>query len=136
MKRKIVLHFSREIWDKPIIYRLIKDFNLILNILKANVLPKRESFMVLEIEGSDGDCRDGIEYLKECGVTIESIEQDIRTGRREMYALRSLYGDLSDRGAVNKSRNDGSYLLRPNMCSGCELCVSACPPRAMEVHIE
>ena len=26
--KKIVLHFSKENWSKPIVYRLVKDFNL------------------------------------------------------------------------------------------------------------
>lgn len=135
MKRKIVLHFSREIWDKPIIYRLIKDFNLILNILKANVLPKRESFMVLEIEGSDNDCRKGFEYLKECGVTIEPIEQDI--GRDEEKCTHcGACTAICPTGALSIKRETMEVVFCSEMCSGCELCVPACPPRAMEVHIE
>jgi L-aspartate semialdehyde sulfurtransferase ferredoxin len=135
MKRKIVLHFSRDIWDKPIIYRLIKDFNLVLNILKANVLPKRESFMVLEIEGSDGDYRDGIEYLKECGVTIEPIEQDI--GRDEEKCTHcGACTAICPTGALSIRRETMEVIFTSDMCSGCELCVPACPPRAMEVHIE
>jgi len=135
MKRKIVLHFSRDIWDKPIIYRLIKDFNLILNILKASVLPKRESFMVLEIEGSDGNYRDGIKYLKECGVTIESIEQDI--GRDEEKCTHcGACTAICPTGALSIKRETMEVIFSSDMCSGCELCVPACPPRAMEVHIE
>ena len=135
MKRKIVLHFSRDIWDKPIIYRLIKDFNLILNILKASVLPKRESFMVLEIEGSDSDYRDGIEYLKECGVTIESIEQDIERDEEKCTHCGACTA-ICPTGALSIKRETMEVIFTSDMCSGCELCVSACPPRAMEVHIE
>ena len=41
--KRIVLHFTKEIWDKPIVYRLVKEYNLIFNILKANVLPRQKA---------------------------------------------------------------------------------------------
>ena len=55
MKKRITLRFKRSQIDKPIVYRLAKDFNLIYNILRANVSPRAESMMVLEVEGSEAD---------------------------------------------------------------------------------
>ncbi len=75
--KKIVLHFSKENWNKPIVYRLVKDFNLSFNILKASVLPRQESFMVLELSGPKADFKKGMEYLAEMGIGVEPIEKDI-----------------------------------------------------------
>lgn len=135
MKKKIVLHFPREIWDKPIIYRLIKDYSLVLNILKASVLPKRESFMVLEIEGDDLNCRSGIQYLLESGVTIEPIAQDIKRDEERCTHCGACTA-ICPTGALSIERETMEVLFDSEMCSGCELCVPACPPRAMEVNIE
>jgi ferredoxin len=135
MKKKMVLHFPREIWDKPVIYRLIKDHNLVLNILKASVLPKRESFMVLEIEGDDLDCRSGMQYLVDSGVTIEPIEQDIKRDEDRCTHCGACTA-ICPTGALSIRRETMEVIFDSEMCSGCELCVPACPPRAMEVHIE
>ena len=135
MKKKIVLHFSREIWDKPIIYRLIKDYNLIPNILKANVLPKRESFMVLELDGEQIDCRAGIQYLKDSGVTIEPIEQDIKRDEEKCTHCGACTA-ICPTGSLSIKRDTMEVIFDSEMCSGCELCVPACPPHAMEVRIE
>ena len=135
MKKKIVLHFPREIWDKPIIYRLIKDYSLVLNILKASVLPKRESFMVLEIEGDDLNCRSGMQYLLESGVTIEPIAQDIKRDEERCTHCGACTA-ICPTGALSIERETMEILFDSEMCSGCELCVPACPPRAMEVNIE
>ncbi|MBC8436540.1 MAG: (Fe-S)-binding protein, partial [Candidatus Omnitrophica bacterium] len=35
--QKIVLHFPRRMVDQPIVYKLVKDFDLKFNILKAHV---------------------------------------------------------------------------------------------------
>ena len=40
MKRRIILRFKKNMIDKPVVYKLVKDFNLIFNILRANISPK------------------------------------------------------------------------------------------------
>ena len=60
MKKRIILRFKRNTIDKPIVYRLVKDYNLIFNILRANISPKAESIMVMEIEGTEGNFKKGI----------------------------------------------------------------------------
>ena len=42
MPKRFVLRFGKDIRIKPIIYRLVKDHDLIINILKANVNPNKE----------------------------------------------------------------------------------------------
>jgi len=39
--KRIVLHFPRRLVDQPIVYNLIKDYNLSFNILKASITRKR-----------------------------------------------------------------------------------------------
>jgi len=43
--------FSSENSDKPIIYHLAKDYDLIINIVKATINPHKEGTMVLELTG-------------------------------------------------------------------------------------
>ena len=62
--KRVVLHFSRSIWDKPIVYRLIKDYNLVFNILKARVLPYEDAILVLEISGEQDDYEKGIGLIE------------------------------------------------------------------------
>ncbi|HCP60132.1 MAG TPA: (Fe-S)-binding protein, partial [Dehalococcoidia bacterium] len=51
ISKKIVLHFPQRITDRPIVCRLIKDYDLEFNILKASVSPDKEGLMVLELRG-------------------------------------------------------------------------------------
>ena len=64
MKKRIILRFKSKTIDKPIVYRLAKDFDLVYNILRANVSPRAESMMVLEIEGEEAHFAEGMEYLR------------------------------------------------------------------------
>ena len=53
--RKIVLRFPRTLVDQPTVSRLVRDYNLDFNILKASVDPKDEGLLVMELVGQRKD---------------------------------------------------------------------------------
>ena len=53
--KRIVLRFPKRMVDRPIIYRLVKDFDLEFNILKASITPEQEGLMVLELKGNQSE---------------------------------------------------------------------------------
>jgi len=131
--KKIVLRFPRRLVDRPIVYRLIKDFNLEFNILKASVTPDEEGLLVIELSGERNNYDKGIKYLTETGVGIQSLSQDVT--RNE--------GRCTQCGACITVCPAGAFELDPltrqvtfdnEKCLACELCIKACPPRAMELH--
>ena len=67
VSKRIVLHFPRRLVDQPIVYKLVKDFDLKFNILKANVTPLEEGLMVLELNGKKEEFHKGLERTQECG---------------------------------------------------------------------
>jgi len=52
VSKKIVLHFPVRLVDRAIVYHLIKDYDLELNIMKASIIPDAEGLMVKK-EASD-----------------------------------------------------------------------------------
>ena len=77
VSKRIVLRFPRRLVDRPLVYKLVKDYNLEFNILKASVTPEEEGLMVLELSGKQGDYDKGIRYLTETGVRIQSLSQNV-----------------------------------------------------------
>jgi ferredoxin len=127
----LVLHFSKENWKKPIVYKLVKDFNLSFNILKASVLPRQESFMVLELSGPKADFKRGMEYLAEVGVGVEPIGKDIARVEQKCIHCGACTA-VCPTGSLSISRKTMEVTFDSSRCSACELCIKACPPRAME----
>jgi ferredoxin len=133
ISKRIVLHFPRRMVDRPIVFRLIKDYNLEFNILKASVTPEEEGLMVIELKGKQEDYDKGIRYLLKTGVKIQSLSQDvIRNDERCTHC-----------GACITICPTGAFELEPltrrvnfynEKCLACGLCIKACPPRAMELH--
>ena len=71
VSKRIVLHFPRRLVDRPIVCRLVKDYDLEFNILKASVTPEEEGLLVLELSGKQKEYDEGIRYLTEAGVKIQ-----------------------------------------------------------------
>lgn len=132
--RRLVLKFSRETWDKPIVYRLVKDFNLVFNILKAEVMPRQEAVMVLEMSGRSSDFATGLQYLEECGVVVQPLSRDvIRNEDRCTHCGACMAVCPSEAFRVD---SDSTIKFDAGRCVGCGLCVPACPPRAMELTLD
>ena len=77
IKKKVVLHFPKRMVDEPILYRLIKDYDLEFNILKASITPEAEGLMVVELIGDQKHYDQGVKYLIDSGVKIQSLSQDV-----------------------------------------------------------
>ncbi len=133
MKRIYVLHFNQNNYDKPIVYQLIKSYDLVVNILRAVILPRKESYLVLEIDGDEILMEQGLTYLKESGVEVESIRKSVKRNE-EICTSCGACTAICPTGALYIERPSMKVLFAPEKCSGCGLCVNACPPRAMEVN--
>ena len=133
MKKRVILRFKRNTIDKPIVYRLVKDFDLVFNILRANVSPKAESMMVMEIEGDDTKFAQGMEYLRSSNIGIEPIEQDINRDEDRCVHC-GLCTSVCAPEALSIDRETMKVSFDYERCVACELCVKVCPVRAMHVY--
>ena len=131
--KKIVLRFPRRLVDRPIVSRLVKDYDLDFNILKASFTPDEEGLMVLELNGEQEDYDKGIRYLTETGVKIQSLSQDV-TRNEERCTHCGACVTICPTGAFELEPLTRRVLFDNEKCLACGLCIKACPPRAMEVH--
>lgn len=132
--KKIVLIFPKEKIDKPIVYRLIKDYNLVFNILKASITPDQEGHMVLELTGEDAEIEKGIKYLKEQGVSIQPLSKDIKVNWDKCVQCGACVSICPTGALYIKDKKTMEVAFDPDKCIACELCIRPCPPRAIEVH--
>jgi len=133
VSKRIVLHFPHRMVDQPIVYKLVKDYDLKFNILKAYVTPQEEGLMVLELSGKKEDFDKGIEYLQSCGVKIQPLSQDVIRNESKCTDC-GVCVTICPTGALVVDPHTRKVLFYDNKCIACELCVKACPTRAMEVH--
>jgi L-aspartate semialdehyde sulfurtransferase ferredoxin len=133
VNKKVVLHFPKRMVDEPILFKLIKDYDLVFNILKASITPEAEGLMVVELKGEQSNYDQGVQYLINCGVKIQSLSQDV-TRNEEKCTSCGACVTVCPAGAF--SNEPGSMTVRFNnqKCVACGACIKACPFRAMELH--
>lgn len=133
VSKRIVLHFPSRLVDRPIVSRLVRDFNLDFNILKASITPEEEGLLVLELTGKQSDYDKGIKYLTDSGLRIQSLSQDfVRNEERCTHCGACI--TICPAGAFELDPKTRQVIFRDEKCLACGICVKACPPRAMEVH--
>jgi len=133
ISKKIVLKFPGSLVERPIVYRLIKDYDLEFSILKASIAPNEEGLLVLELKGERQNYKKGIEYLKSIGVEIQPLSQDVtRNESRCTDCGACVISCPTDAFEVDPKTREVKFISEK--CIACELCIKICPPRAMELH--
>jgi len=131
--KRIVLHFPHRLVDQPIVYKLVKDYDLRFNMLKASITPQEEGIMVLELSGKKESFDKGIEYLQSCGVRIQPLSQDVKRNETKCTHC-GVCVPICPTAALTVDPATRKVSFHSDKCIACELCVKVCPTQAMEVH--
>ncbi len=70
------LSYPRALIKEPILYQLVKKFDLIFSIRGASV-SEDMGLVAVEFEGSTDQIERAIEWLRQTGVTVEPIEKNV-----------------------------------------------------------
>jgi ferredoxin len=130
--RRIVLHFPDRLLDQPIICKLVKDYDLEFNILKASVTPKEEGLLVLELRGEKDSYEQGVGYLKKMGVRLQPLSQDV-VRNEEKCTHCGVCVPVCPTAALEVEPSTRKVDFKKDKCIACEICVNVCPVRAMEI---
>ncbi len=132
-RSRVVLHFPPNLVEQPIVCQLIKKFDLEFIILRADIDRNKEGLLVLELAGVKENFRRGVVFLKDNGISVQPLSQDIvRIEERCTHCgaclticpSEALYRDVSNR----------EVRFEQSKCIACDLCLKGCPVRAMEIH--
>jgi ABC-type methionine transport system ATPase subunit len=76
-RMRVRLTFPPSLIQEPILYRLVKDFDIVINIRRADV-KEDYGWVVLELDAKDEKTLDkGVAWLKAKGVQVDPIERDV-----------------------------------------------------------
>lgn len=131
-KRRLVLTFPPKLVEEPITYRLIKDYDLVVNILRAKISPQEEGRLMIEIRGDKEAVNKGIDYLKELGVSIQPLARDIRWLENKCTHC-TVCVPLCPTEAIVVDREKMEISFDKDKCIACGACIPACPYRAIEI---
>ena len=132
IKKRVVLHFPKVLVEKPIVYKLVKEFDLEFNILKAEVNPNEEGLVVLELKGSSDNVGQGIRYLEKTGVRVQLLSKDVSMDKDKCVDC-TVCVPLCPTQALVKDPQTFEVEFIKEKCIACGICIHICPYGAMSI---
>jgi len=133
MKERFILNFPPECSGKPITYYLIKNYNLEVNILRAEITAGKEGRLLIEVTAEEEDLKNGLHYLKNENVLVYPLSRELILNVDECVHC-GLCTAVCFSGALEMDRINWELLFNPEKCVACELCIRACPLRLITLH--
>jgi len=75
-KVRLFVSFPEQLVDRPLIYEVIKKFDVVPNIRRANV-EDHSGWVILEMHGDTAQLDASVAYLEELGCTVNRMEGDV-----------------------------------------------------------
>ena len=125
--QNLMLFFPRCECEKPIIYHLVKDHNLIVNVYRAKVTPEEEGYLVLDVTGTEEDIAGAMDFVRTFNVSINTTGRGvIRDDKRCTHCGACLA--LCPTGALHiASAATREVAYSEAKCIECLKCIKVCP---------
>ncbi len=135
VSKKVVLHFPENLVGKPITYELVKNYDIIFNILKAKIaIDGGEGLLLLELTGTEENLNKSLRYLKKLGVKAEPLTKDILWSK-DYCVMCGICSSICPGHAFYISAPDMTVKFEPEKCIGCEECLRVCPYNAIRLRL-
>jgi len=76
LRERYYLTYPRALIKEPILYHLVKKFDLVFNIRGASVSDEM-GLVAVEFEGTSDQIERALKWLRQTGVTVEPIEKNV-----------------------------------------------------------
>ncbi len=125
-KKKVVLTFPPESVEDPIIFNLIRDHGLKVNILRASIDPGKQGRMAVELSGEESQFSSASEYLNRKGIDMEPLTEEIRH-KEDLCLSCTACVPICPTGALTVDREAWIVSYNADKCVVCLSCMDACP---------
>lgn len=125
--QKVFLYFPKSETEKPIVYQLVKEYNLVVNIYRAKVTPEEEGYLSLEITGTEADMERAYSYLNEFEVDIHAGNIGLHWDPEECVHCGNCIAHCPT-GALHFTDKDSRTVgFNESKCVECLACLPNCP---------
>jgi NAD-dependent dihydropyrimidine dehydrogenase PreA subunit len=133
VKKKYLLSFTPAIVNEPLTYKMIKEYDLLVNILRAEV-SERGGRLLIEVEGKPSQMNKGISFLKDAGVEVRELNEYVNRDEDRCTNCGACLS-ICPADAFEMDKQTWKVLFKGDRCIACGLCIDTCPPRAMKLRI-
>ena len=132
-RKRVVLEFPPSVVQTPITYILAKEYDIISNILRAEIAPEESGKLVIEIDGLPDKLEEAIERIKGYGIEVTEIARKV-TFNMDKCTHCGACISVCLAGALKLDEEFHLQFIEPK-CTVCEMCVTSCPVDVVNIDI-
>jgi ferredoxin len=125
--KKLMLFFPRCECEKPIIYHLVKDHNLIVNVYRARVTPEEEGYLVLDVTGTEEDIQKGMDFVKTFNVSINYTGKGVTVDENSCTHCGHCITHCPTGALHIENLATREVIYTESKCIECMGCIRVCP---------
>ena len=129
----MVLRFPADTVNEPITYTLIKEYDVLINILNADITHGKEGNLLIEMAGDKGNVDKAVIYLEKKQVEISPVVKTILFTESACIHCGAC-SSVCFPGALEMDPESRELQFLPDKCVACELCIKACPLMLFELN--
>ncbi|MGD0817385.1 MAG: NIL domain-containing protein [Methanomassiliicoccales archaeon] len=127
--RKFLLTFAPAVANQPITQGLWRNFDITVNILKADI-DESGGRLVIEIAGESSEISKANEYLAANKVRVEELKNYVRRDTKKCTDC-GMCVSICPVKAYVMDTSDYHVIFHLDRCIACGTCLDACPPGAL-----
>ncbi len=125
--KKLFLYFPRTEIDVPIVYHLVKEHNLVINIFRAKVTPDENGYLVLDVTGTEPDIKAGIEYIRSLNIDVNEQSKGLRWEEEKCVHCGNCITHCPTAALAIVDRETMRVTFNDELCIQCLSCLENCP---------
>lgn len=133
MIRKVVVTYPAGSAGYPLIYELIKKYDIMVSIIKADIDAGRSGKLVLELDSDQEHISNAVKYMEEAGFKVNTLGSKIQFNQEKCVSCGACTSSCLT-GALSIGAPDWKVQFDPDKCVVCKLCITACPLRLFKIE--
>nr|WP_320010834.1 NIL domain-containing protein [uncultured Desulfobulbus sp.] len=125
--KKVYLYFPQSETEKPIVYELIKQFDLVVNIFRAKVVNEAAGYLSLELTGTQENMDKAFAYLGGFDVDIHAGNTGMVWDEQQCGQCGACLVHCPTGALYMADREQRRIAFNDSACVECLACVAACP---------
>jgi len=135
VNKRFVLTFPPAATGEPITYNLIKKYDIMVNIVRADVSPGKIGHLVMEMKAPAEVLKEGMKYIRQQNVDCEPIDKKIHY-KENLCIHCGACTSVCFAGALTMGRESALLSFNAEKCVVCELCLKSCPLNLFSIDID
>jgi ferredoxin len=122
-----MLFFPKCECEKPILYHLVKDYNLIVNVFRAKVTPDEEGYLVLDVTGTPEDIEKGLDFVRTFRVTVNEAGKGLTWDAERCTHCGACLTHCPTHALHLSDTATREVSFNAEKCIECQACIRVCP---------